>query len=159
VKIPAGVDTGSQLRLRGEGESGESGGPPGDLFVVIHVREHEFYVREGINLICNIPISFVQAALGDNLSVPVLGDEGSEELEIPPGTQPGDVLRLSGMGMPSLKAHHRRGDLYLNIIVKIPEKLNQQQRELLTSFAETEGLKLTGKKRKKGGNFWKKKKK
>ncbi|MBW1851547.1 MAG: molecular chaperone DnaJ [Deltaproteobacteria bacterium] len=126
VKIPPGVDTNSQLRLTGEGHPGDYGGPPGDLFVVIHVKEHEVFIREGNDLICEIPISFVQAALGDTLTIPVLGDEQSHELEIPAGTQPGDVLKIIG---------------------------NQRQRELLVDFAKSEGLKLSGKKKK---NIWKK---
>ncbi len=160
VKIPAGVDTGSQLRLRGEGESGENGGPPGDLFVVIHVKEHDFFAREDENLICQIPISFVQATLGDTLPVPLLGEEDSHELTIPKGTQPGEIIKVSGKGMTSLRGFRKRGDLYIKIVVKIPEKLNQRQKELLEEFAHTEGLTLSGKKKKgksKGKGFWKKK--
>jgi molecular chaperone DnaJ len=102
LKIPPGVDTGSQLRLQGEGEPGDFGGPPGDLFVVIHCKEHEFFKREGNHLMCEIPVSFVQAALGNTISIPLLGDEGDYDLKIPGGTQPGDVLTLSGLGMPGL---------------------------------------------------------
>lgn len=158
VKIPAGVDTGSQLRLRGEGESGENGGPPGDLFVVIHVKEHDFFAREDENLICQIPISFVQATLGDTLSIPLLGEEDAHELTIPQGTQPGDIIKVSGKGMTSLRGFRKRGDLYIKIEVKIPKKLNQRQKELLEEFARTDGLTLSGKKKKsKGKGFWKKK--
>jgi len=153
VKIPPGVDTNSQLRLTGEGHPGDYGGPPGDLFVVIHVKEHEVFIREGNDLICEIPISFVQAALGDTLTIPVLGDEQSHELEIPAGTQPGDVLKIIGKGMPSLRNPQRKGILYTKITVKVPKKLNQRQRELLVDFAKSEGLKLSGKKKK---NIWKK---
>jgi molecular chaperone DnaJ len=155
VKIPAGVDTGSQLRLRGEGEAGEYGGPPGDLFVVIHVKEHPFFTREDENLICQVPISFVQAALGDLLTIPVLGEEDGYELEIPGGTQPGEVMRVQGKGMPSLKGYHKRGDLYVRLIVKIPQKMSERQKELLEEFAETEKLSLSEKKKKSKG-FWKK---
>ena len=155
VKIPPGVDTNSQLRLTGEGQPGEHGGPPGDLFVVIHIEDHDFFMREGDDLICEIPIAFVQAALGDTVMIPVLGDEGSRELEIPPGTQPGDVMRVSGKGMPSLRNHRRNGDLYTKIIVKVPKKLNQHQKELLVAFAESEDLKLSGKGKKKK-NIWEK---
>ncbi|MFH1351692.1 MAG: molecular chaperone DnaJ [Pseudomonadota bacterium] len=154
VKIPPGVDTGSQLRLPGEGEPGEHGGPPGDLFVVIHVKEHDFFVREGDHLLCEIPISFFQAALGDTFTVPILGKDGQKDLEIPSGTQPGDILSLPGQGMPSLQGN-RVGDLYIKVNVKIPKKLNDRQKELLEAFAEIEGLKKT----KKGKNFWKKMKK
>lgn len=137
LKIPPGVDTGSQLRLRGEGEPGEYGGPRGDLFVVIHVKEHEFFVREGNHLICEIPISFVQAALGDSVHIPLLGNEDGHVMDIGPGTQPGDVLTLHGMGMPSLHGSSR-GDMYVKVHVKIPKKLNQHQRDLLLEYAQTE---------------------
>jgi molecular chaperone DnaJ len=155
VKIPPGVDTGSQLRLRDEGEPGDYGGPLGDLFVVIHVKEHEFFTREGDDLLCQIPISFVQAALGDTLVIPVLGEKNGHELDIPSGVQPSEILKEPGKGMPSLRAHHRRGDLYVRVIVKIPEKLSERQRELLRAFAETENLTLSDKKSKKK-SFWKK---
>ncbi len=148
VKVPPGVDTNSQLRLTGEGEPGELGGPSGDLFVVIYVKEHDFFTREGDDLICQIPISFVQAALGDALMIPALGDEESHELEVPQGTQPGDVLKIAGKGMPRLTNSRRRGNLYIKVIVKIPKKLNQDQRELLAAFAETEDLARSGKKKK-----------
>ena len=149
------MDTGSQLRLRGEGESGEHGGPPGDLFVVIHVKEHEFFRREEDDLICQVPISFVQAALGDTLSIPLLDDEAGHELVIPQGTQPGEIIKIPGKGMASLRGYRRRGDLYVKIDVKIPKKINNHQRELLEAFAETEGLAPTGRKKGHRG-FWKK---
>jgi len=149
IKIPPGVDTGSQLRLRGEGELGEFGGPPGDLFVVLRVREHSFFGREEDHLICEVPISFVQAALGDTIKIPVLDEEGEVELKIPGGSQPNDVLSLPGKGMPSLRSK-RRGDLFVKIVVKIPKKLNQHQEELLKEFSKSEGLKRP----KKGKNFW-----
>lgn len=152
LKIPAGVNNGSQLRLRGEGEPGEHGGPPGDLFVIIYVKEDPFFVRENEHLICEIPIAFHQAALGDSVLIPALGDEKDHELNIPSGTQPGDVLALRGKGMPSVKGGYR-GDLLVKIIIKIPKKLNARQKDLLREFAETE----TGKKqKKKSGLFGKK---
>lgn len=137
LKIPPGVDTGSQLRLQGEGEPGESGGPPGDLFVMIHCKEHNFFKREGAHLICEIPVSFVQAALGKKIPIPVLDEKGTHDLEIPPGTQPGDVLTLPGMGMPGLQ-NDRRGDLFVRVNVRIPSKLTARQKALLEEFAETE---------------------
>ena len=149
VKIPAGVDTGSQLRLRGEGELGEHGGPPGDLFVVISIKEHDFFVREGDYLLCEVPISFIQAVMGDTITIPVLGKQGKENLKIPQGTQPGDVLTLSGMGMPSLQKN-KSGDLLVKIIVKIPRKINQRQKDLLAEFAKIEQSKN-------GRHFWQKK--
>ena len=154
LKIPPGVDTGSQLRLRGEGEPGESGGPPGDLFVVLHVKEHDFFSREGDHLLCEIPISFVQAALGDKIKIPVIGDEDNHELKIPQGTQPGEILSLPGQGMPSLRKN-RRGDLFVKITVKIPKRLNQRQKEILEEFSQAKG---SGKS-KKGKHFWNKMKK
>lgn len=155
VKIPAGVDTGSQLRLRGEGEPGENGGPPGDLFVVIHVKEHDFFKREDDDLACDIPISFVQAALGDVIRIPILGEEDDHELEIPKGTQPGQVIKVPGKGMTSLRGFRKRGDLFVRINVKIPEKLNDRQKELLKAFADTEELALSSRKRK-AKKFWQK---
>ena len=145
------MDTGSQLRLQGEGEPGENGGPAGDLFVVIHVKEHEFFKREGDHLVCEVPISFVQAALGNTMKVPVLGEEKMKDLQIPSGTQPGDVLTLTGQGMPNLQ-RNRRGDLFIKVNIKIPKKLSQRQRELLEEFAKAENLKQTkGEK-----SFWQK---
>jgi len=155
VKIPPGIDTGSQLKLRGEGDPGEYGGPSGDLFVVIHVKEHGFFTRDNDNLFCQIPISFVQAALGDTIMIPSLGDEESHELNFPEGTQPDDILKMPKQGMPSLRAQNKRGDLYVKVIVKIPQKLNQKQKELLHIFAKTEGLEISDKK-KKSKPLWKK---
>jgi molecular chaperone DnaJ len=154
IKVPPGVDTGSQLRLRAEGEPGEHGGPPGDLIVLIHIQAHDFFFREGDDLICEIPISFVQAALGDTISIPTIDGE-DQELEIPHGTQPNAVLKIRAKGMPSLKARGRRGDLYIKLDVKVPSKLNQRQKELLQAFAETEGLTPGGRK-KKGQRLWEK---
>ena len=151
LKIPPGVDTGSQLRLQGEGEPGEFGGPPGDLFVMIHCKEHGFFKREGVHLICEVPISFVQAALGSTIPIPVLDLEESRELEIPAGTQPGDILTLPGMGMPGLQ-RDKRGDFFVRVNVKIPGKLTARQRELLEEFAGTEGHKDSRNQK----SFWKK---
>ena len=155
VKIPPGVDTGSQLRLRDEGEPGEYGGPKGDLFVVIHVKEHNFFSRERDDLICQVPILFVQAALGSTATIPVFDEQGSYQLEISQGTQPGEIMKVPGKGMPSVRGHHKRGDLYVKVIVKVPQKLNEHQRQLLEALAETEGLTLSGKGNK-AENFWKK---
>jgi molecular chaperone DnaJ len=137
LKIPPGVDNGSQLRLRGEGEHGENGGPPGDFFIVIHVKEHQFFSREGDNLFCEIPISFFQAALGDKISIPIIGQNETKEIKIPQGSQPGDVLTLSGHGMSSLN-RRQHGDLYIKLNVVIPKKLSTHQKELLEEFARAE---------------------
>jgi molecular chaperone DnaJ len=101
LKIPPGVETGSRLRLRGEGEEGERGGPPGDLYVVIHVEPHEFFERDGDDIICQIPISFVQAALGGDIEVPTLN--GTRKLAIPKGTQNGQIFRLKGEGIEHMR--------------------------------------------------------
>ncbi len=150
IRIPAGVDTGSQLRIRGEGEPGEYGGPPGDLFIVIKVKKHEFFSRKDDDLFCEIPISFIQAALGDKIKIQVFNEE--VEVEIPQGTQPGDVIRVPGKGMPSVRSG-KRGDLFVKVNVKIPKELTKRQRELLEEFARTEGLKIESPQKRKR-KFW-----
>ncbi len=136
VRIPPGVDTGARLRIQGEGEAGTGGGPPGDLYIVLHVREHEIFQRQGADLYCTVPITFSQAALGAELKIPtLLGDE--ETLRIPPGTQSGSVFRLRGKGMPKLgKASF--GDLYVNVKVVTPTRLTREQRRLLEELAKLE---------------------
>jgi molecular chaperone DnaJ len=136
VKVPAGVEDGMRLRLTGEGEAGIAGGPPGDLFVVISVKEHPLFERDGADLRCQVPISFVQGALGDEIEVPTL--EGKVTLKVPEGTQTGKVLRLRGKGLPSLRSS-QRGDQLLYIFVETPTKLSKRQRELLQEFAEEGG--------------------
>jgi molecular chaperone DnaJ len=131
VTIPAGVEDGNQLRLSGEGEGGQLGGPAGDLYVVIHVRAHDVFVREGPHLLCELPITFPQAALGDTVEVPVL--KGKAELTVPPGTQPGQRLVLKGKGMPHLRGRGR-GDLFYEVVVEVPTRLSARQRELLEEF-------------------------
>lgn len=147
LKIPPGVDTGSQLRLRDEGEAGELGGPSGDLFVAIHVMEHDLFKREGDHLFCEIPVSFVQAALGDTIEIPVLGDEKTYEVDVPHGTQPGDVVSIPEKGMPIIN-RKKRGQLLVKFDVKIPKKLSKKQKELLEEFSQTEGKEKKKKKRK-----------
>jgi molecular chaperone DnaJ len=142
VKIPAGVDNGSRLRLTSEGEPGHYGGPPGDLYVFIYVEDHEFFQRRDSDIVCQIPISFVQAALGDKISVPTLN--GKKKLQIPKGTQPGDVLSFRGEGIPSLKSG-RRGDQLILIDIKTPTNLNKKQEALLKEFAQLESGKLSKK--------------
>lgn len=136
VKIPAGVDTGSRLRMSGEGEPGELGGPPGDLYIVIRVKAHKLFVRQGDDLIYEVPISFVQAALGDEIEIPTL--EEKVKLRIPEGTQPGTRFRLKSKGIPHIKGYGR-GDIHVRVEVVIPKNLNEKQRELLTKFAEISG--------------------
>jgi molecular chaperone DnaJ len=142
VKIPAGVDNGSRLRLTGEGESGAHGATPGDLYVFIHVEAHEFFRRENTEVICQIPISFVQAALGDKIEVPTLN--GKRSLEIPKGTQPGDLFRFHGEGIPSLRGG-RRGDQIIQVNVKTPTHLTKKQEALLREFMKLESGKLSKK--------------
>jgi len=142
VKIPAGVDNGSRLRLTGEGEPGMYGGPPGDLYVFIHVETHEFFERDNMDVICEVPISFIQAALGDNITVPTL--KGEKVLEIPKGTQPGDVFRFTGEGIPSLR-NGSRGDQIIQMNIKTPINLNKKQESLLRDFAKIEAEKFSTK--------------
>ena len=131
VSIPAGVEDGNQLRLSGEGEGGVFGGPAGDLYVVLSIKRHEIFVRQGADLVCELPLSFAQAALGDSLEVPVLA--GKATLTVPPGTQPGTSLRLRGKGMPHLRGRGH-GDAVYQVIVEVPTKLTARQRELLEEF-------------------------
>ncbi len=142
VRIPAGVDNNSRLRLRGEGEAGLNGGPPGDLYVVIGVEPDKVFEREGQSLIISRDISFIEAALGHRLEVPTLDEP--VELDIPKGTQSGEVFRLRGLGLPHLGSAHN-GDLLVEIKVKTPVHLNSKQEELLREFAEIEAGKLATK--------------
>ena len=133
VKVPAGIDNGMQLVLRGEGEVGESGGPPGDLYVDIRVKTHPLFNRDGRNLMCDVPITFAQAALGTQLDIPIL--TGKHNITVPPGTQPGEVFRLKSQGMPDPHGGPR-GDLLVQFHVEVPKKLNKKQEELLRQLAE-----------------------
>ena len=118
IAIPPGVDTGSKLRVRGEGDDGERGGPPGDLYVFIYVEPHDFFSREGDDVVCQIPISFPQAALGSEIDVPTLN--GKRKLTIPRGTENGELIRIRGEGFTKLRGHGR-GDQIVQIIVKTPK--------------------------------------
>ncbi|KAF1084092.1 Chaperone protein DnaJ [Sporotomaculum syntrophicum] len=138
VKIPAGVDTGSRLRLSGEGEKGLRGGPPGDLFVYIHVKPHAIFKRDGNNVLVDADISFVQAALGDEITVPTL--DGDAKLKVPEGIQSGTVLRMKSKGIPDVRGYGR-GDQHVRIKVVTPTKLTGKQRDLLQEFARIEGQK------------------
>ncbi|MBI3185305.1 MAG: molecular chaperone DnaJ [Myxococcales bacterium] len=136
VKIPPGVDTGTRVRLAGEGEPGELGGPPGDLYVVVHMREHPIFVREDDEVLCEVPISFTQAALGAQLDVPTL--DGKLKMKVPPGTQTGKVFRLKGKGVPHLHGGGR-GDQHVRVVIETPTHLTGRQRELLEQFAQAAG--------------------
>jgi molecular chaperone DnaJ len=142
VKIPAGVETGSRLRVQGEGEVGTQGGPSGDLYVVIHVAEHEQFERQGSNLYEAVPITFAQAALGADIMVKTL--DGNEKLKIPMGTQTGTVFRLKGKGMPQLGGRGK-GDLFVSVSVITPTSLTREQRKLLEQLAEVENKDLEDK--------------
>lgn len=135
IKVPPGVDNGMQLCLRGEGEPGPGGGPRGDLYCDIHVAEHPFFKRRGHDLACRVPIQYSQAALGTEFDIPLL--QGRHKLVIYPGTQPGEVIRLRGKGMPDPHTQ-RAGDLLIEIQVDVPRKLNKRQEELLRELAELE---------------------
>ncbi len=143
VKIPAGVETGSRLRLQREGESGAYGGPAGDLYVVIHVAEHEHFERQGNNLYATVPVSFAQAALGAEIDVKTLN--GEQPLKVPAGTQTGTVFRVRGQGMPVLGGRGR-GDLFVSVSVVTPRSLTREQRKLLEQLAKIETTDLEDKK-------------
>ena len=134
VKVPAGVDNGDRIRLGGEGEPGENGGPPGDLYVQIHVREHPIFKRDDNNLACEVPVSIVTAALGGEMEVPTL--DGRVKLKIPPGTQTGKQFRMRGKGVKSVRGG-AVGDLICKVMVETPVNLSKRQRELLEELAET----------------------
>jgi len=133
VKIPAGIATGQQLRIQGEGEAGHAGGPAGSLYVVIHVQEHEYFRRDGVNLFCEIPVNFPTVALGGEIDVPTLN--GSETVKVPEGTHTGTTLRLRGKGLPDVNGRGR-GDLFATVQVITPKKLNKEQRQALEHLAK-----------------------
>ncbi len=136
VTIPAGVDTGMQLCLRGEGEAGTRGGPRGDLFVDIEVRPHPLFSRDGQNLKCRVPITYSQAALGAEIPIPTLN--GRQPLQVKSGTQPGTIMRLNGLGLPDPRGGGRVGDLLVELQVEVPRTLSVRQEELLRELAEME---------------------
>lgn len=136
VKIPPGVDTGSRLKLRGEGETALGGGAPGDLYVVIQVEPHPIFMRENLDILCDIPLSFVHAALGAEIDVPTL--DGKVKVKIPPGTQSGKVFRLKGKGIKDVQGY-RQGDQHVRITVETPTHLTARQKELLKEFAALGG--------------------
>jgi molecular chaperone DnaJ len=134
VKIPAGVDSGDRIRLSGEGEAGRNGGPAGDLYVEVHVRQHEIFERDGEHLSCEVPISFVTAVLGGSVEVPTL--DGEVVLKIPAETQSGRVFRLRDKGVRPVRGGER-GDLFCRVVIETPVKLSAEQRELLRKFDES----------------------
>jgi molecular chaperone DnaJ len=136
VKIPAGVDDGQQLRVAGKGEAGINGGPAGDLYIVFHIRSHEFFERDGDDIYCEMPITFVQASLGDEVEVPTL--HGKVKLKVPAGTQTGTKFRLKGKGVPNVRGYGT-GDQHVLVRIVTPTKLSEKQKQLLREFAEVSG--------------------
>ena len=141
IRIPAGMDNESRLRMGGEGEAGMRGGPPGDLYVFVYIKPHKVFRRQRDDLSCEIAINMVQAALGTSTEVPTL--DGKAILKIPEGTQTGSVFRLRGKGMPRVRANGR-GDLHVKVVVKTPTRLTGEQKELLQRFGETMGMDPSG---------------
>jgi molecular chaperone DnaJ len=131
LRIPAGVDAGSRLRSSGNGESGLRGGPAGDLYVVLHVKAHDIFQRDGDDLLCEVPVSFVQAALGTEVQVPTLGEKAT--IKIPAGTQPGTLFRLKGKGVKNLQGYGH-GDLHVRINVEVPAHLTHSRRQSCKSL-------------------------
>ena len=142
LKIPAGVDTGAKMRLHGTGEGGRKGGPAGDLYVVIHVEPHDFFLREGDLIYCQYPLNFDQAALGCDLEVPTI--HGEKKLKIPKGTQTGQRFTLKNEGVPHLRGGNIRGDMIVEVTVVTPKKLTKKQKQLLKEFGELEREKQKG---------------
>jgi len=133
VGVPAGVDSGTRLRMAGQGEPGTNGGPAGDLYIFLEVKEHPFFERRGCDLYCTIPVSFPQAALGATILIPTL--QGEVDFEVPEGTQSGQIFRQRSKGLPN--PHGGRGDLYVNIRVVVPSKLSRDQRRTLEQLGQT----------------------
>jgi len=133
LRIPAGVDAGARLRSSGNGESGLRGGPPGDLYVVLHLKAHEIFQRDGDDLLCEVPVSFIQAALGAEIQVPTLGEKAT--IKVPAGTQPGTMFRLRGKGVKNVQGYGH-GDLHVRINVEVPTQLTSAQKTKLQEFAE-----------------------
>ncbi len=147
VQIPPGVDTGTRIRLAGEGDAGVRGGPPGNLYVFIHVQEHAFFQRQGDDIILEVVVNMAQAALGDEIVIPTL--DGEDKLRIGPGTQPGHVTRLRGRGVPHLR-RDGRGDQIIIIQVAVPRKLTEEQEQLLRDLGRTLGKEIISEKKEKG---------
>jgi molecular chaperone DnaJ len=132
VNIPAGVEDGTRIRLASEGEAGVRGGPPGDLYIFLSIGSHPFFQREGADLHCRVPVSMVTAAMGGEFEVPTI-DGSKTRVKVPEGTQSGRRFRLSGKGMPVLRAR-QSGDMYVQVMVETPQNLTKKQRELLAEF-------------------------
>ncbi len=140
VKIPAGVDNGTSIRVKGKGEAGTEGGSPGDLYVVIRIEPHPVFVRQGDDLVCKVEVPYPIVVLGGEIEVPTI-DGSKIQMTVPPGTQPNKVFRLKNKGMPDLHTG-RRGDLYVEIIIQVPTKLNERQKNALRDYGKTLGLNI-----------------
>jgi molecular chaperone DnaJ len=138
VTIPAGIETGKRINIPGQGDAGQNGGPAGDLYVFIQVKPHRFFERDGVDLYCALPVSITQASLGAEVHVPTL-DGRKVKLRIPGGTQNGKMLRLRGEGVPVLNNSSRRGDLYIRVHVRVPERLSIRAKSILREFAQVQG--------------------
>lgn len=150
VKVPAGVDTGSRLRMVGEGEDGLRGGPKGDLYIYLRVKPHKYFYRDGTEVYYHTSISFVQAALGDEIEIPTLENDKKANLKIPEGTQSETSFRLRGKGIPHIREPQIRGDLHVKVKVVTPTKLTEKQKEILREFAQSGGEKQPAKNKGKG---------
>jgi len=140
VKVPAGVYDGAQVRVAGEGECGQKGSPAGDLYIVIVLKEHSIFERDGADLYCTMPITFPQATLGAQVDAPTL--DGKVTIKIPAGTEAGRTFRLRGHGVPDVRANGRKGDLYVRVQIAVPKKMSGKQEALLRQFAEETGDEL-----------------
>ena len=136
AKIPAGIDNGQTISVRGQGHAGKNGGPSGDLLITITVRPHELFRREGTSVLCEAPITFAQAVLGAELEIPTI--DGKVKYDLPEGTQSGTTFRLKGKGIPELNGRGR-GDQYVTVYIETPRNLNREQKEALKKFAESVG--------------------
>lgn len=135
IKIPAGIDDGQTIVLRGEGEPGERGGSNGDLYIVVHIKKHSIYSRSGDRVLCNIPITFTQATLGANLEIPMV--DGTKEIyKIPEGTQPGDKFVIKNKGFKAINSTYQ-GDFIFTVQIQVPKRLSKEQREILIELAKT----------------------
>ncbi len=144
VKVPGGVETGSVLRLTGEGEPGDPGGPPGDLYIQLQVRSHEIFHREGDDVVVMVPVTYTTTVLGGHVAIQTL--EGPDFLAVPPGTQSGQEFRLAGKGIPRLRGRGR-GELIVVLVIRTPVKISKEEEELLRRLAEIEGVEVTPKKK------------
>ena len=139
VNIPSGIESGKRISIPGQGDGGVGGGPPGDLYVYVHVLPHEYFERDGYDVYCIIPISITQASLGAEIQVMTLEDNKKVRLKIPPGTQNGKILRLRSEGIPHLHNKNRRGDMYIKIRVQVPTKISGRARSILEELSELTG--------------------